>query len=336
MPAPTTPLCTLNMKHPHIHLSDIQGYSQLVIDATLGVTDMVETMHHTILGLPAPLRQGGAKPPNGVHGVVYQGLQGSSALVYKLVRRVTAAVGHGLDSALEYFHPEPDPVDASRGRTAMVSILNGVLGDHMQAHNNPLTLRMTWQRDGQALEITRAALAQAIAQPSGKILVLLHGHCMNELQWCRNGHDHGAALAAANGYTPMYLRYNSGLHISENGRALADQLEQLLAEWPTAVREICIVGYSMGGMLARSAFHYGEKARHAWVQQVHKLFFVGTPQHGSMVEQAGNLIDKALEISPYSQALSRLGKIRSAGTTDLRHGNLIDEDWMGHDRFAEL
>ena len=322
------------MKHPHLHLSDIQGYSQLVIDATLGVTDMVETMHHTILGLPAPLRQGGAKPPNGVHGVVYQGLQGSSALVYKLVRRVTAAVGHGLDSALEYFHPEPDPVDASRGRTAMVSILNGVLGDHMQAHNNPLTLRMTWQRDGQALEITRAALAQAIAQPSGKILVLLHGHCMNELQWCRNGHDHGAALAAANGYTPMYLRYNSGLHISENGRALADQLEQLLAEWPTAVREICIVGYSMGGMLARSAFHYGEKARHAWVQQVHKLFFVGTPQHGSMVEQAGNLIDKALEISPYSQALSRLGKIRSAGTTDLRHGNLIDEDWMGHDRFA--
>jgi pimeloyl-ACP methyl ester carboxylesterase len=324
----------MNMKHPHIHLSDIQGYSQLVIDAALGVTDMVEAMHHTALGLPMPFGKVGARPANGMHGVVYKSLQGSSALVYKMVRRMTAALGHGLDSAIEYFHPERDPADSSLGRTAMVSILNGVLGDHMQKHANPLTLGMTWRRDGRALEITRAALAQAMEQPSGKILVLLHGHCMNELQWCRNGHDHGAVLAAANGYTPMYLRYNTGLHISENGRALADQLEQLRAEWPIPVQEICIVGYSMGGMLARSAFHYGKKAQHGWVKQVQKLFFVGTPQHGSMVEQAGNMIDRALEISPYSHALSRLGKIRSAGTTDLRHGNLIDEDWQGHDRFA--
>jgi pimeloyl-ACP methyl ester carboxylesterase len=322
------------MKQPHIHLSDIQGYSQLVVDAALGVTDMVEAMHHTMLGLPLPLGKGSAKPVKGVHGVVYKGLQGSSALIYTLVRRITAAVGHGLDSALEYFHPEREPADSSRGRTAMVSILNGVLGDHMRAHDNPLTLGMSWRRDGQVLEIARSALTDAIAQPSGKILVMLHGHCMNELQWCRNGHDHGAVLAAANGFTPMYLRYNTGLHISENGRALADQLEQLLAQWPTPVQEVCIVGYSMGGMVARSALHYGKKAHHAWVQQVHKLFFVGTPQHGSMVEQAGNMIDKALEFSPYSHALSRLGKIRSAGTTDLRHGNLIDEDWKGHDRFA--
>jgi pimeloyl-ACP methyl ester carboxylesterase len=193
---------------------------------------------------------------------------------------------------------------------------------------------MTWRQDGQALEVTRTALTAAFPQSSGKILVMLHGHCMNELQWSRNGHNHGAVLSAACGYTPLYLRYNTGLHISENGRALADKLEQLVAQWPTAVQEVCVVGYSMGGMVARSAFYYGKKAHHTWVQHVHKLFFVGTPQHGSMVEQAGNLIDKALEVSPYSHALSRLGKIRSAGTTDLRHGNLIDEDWQGHNRFA--
>ena len=323
----------MSMKHPHIHLTDIQGYSQLVIDATLGVTGIVEAMHHTILGLPMPLGKVRAKPITGMPGMVYKGLQGSSALVYKLVRRVTATVGSGMDNAVEYFHPERDPAESSHARTAVVSILNGVLGDHMQDHGNPLTLGMTFRLGGRALEINREALTSAIAQPSAKILVMLHGHCMNELQWCRNGHDHGVVLAAANGYTPMYLRYNTGLHISENGRALADQLEQLLAEWPTRVQEICIVGYSMGGMVARSAIHYGKKAQHAWVKQVHKLFFVGTPQHGSMVEQAGNLIDKALEMSPYSHALSRLGKIRSAGTTDLRHGNLVDEDWKGHDRF---
>jgi pimeloyl-ACP methyl ester carboxylesterase len=322
------------MKQPHIHLSDVQGLGQLVVDATLGVTGIVEAMHHTVLGLPMPWGKGRSKPPTGVHGVVYQGLQGSSALVYRAVRRVTMAVGHGLDNAVDYLHPERDPIHSSRARVSAVSILNGVLGDHMRAHRNPLTLGMTWRQGGRELEITRKALAAAMPQAQGKILVMLHGHCMNELQWTRNGHNHGEALSAANGYTPMYLRYNTGLHISENGRALANMLEQMLPQWPTAVQEVCIVGYSMGGMVARSAIHYGKKARHDWVQHVHKLFFVGTPQHGSMVEQAGNLIDKALEASPYSHALSRLGKIRSAGTTDLRHGNLIDEDWQGHDRFA--
>ena len=322
------------MKQPHIHLSDIQGLGQLMVDATLGVTDIVEAMHHTVLGLPMPWGKARSEPPSGLHGVVYKGLQGSSALVYRMVRGVTSAAGHGLDRAMEHLHPERDPAHASNAHAAAVSILNGVLGDHMQAQGNPLTLGMTWRQDGLAMEITRSALAAAIPKSSGKILVMLHGHCMNELQWLRNGHNHGAALSTANGYTPMYLRYNTGLHISENGRALADQLEQLVAQWPTAVQEICVVGYSMGGMVARSAFHYGKKARHAWVPLVHKLFFVGTPQHGSMVEQAGNLLDKALEASPYSHALSRLGKIRSAGTTDLRHGNLIDEDWAGDDRFA--
>jgi hypothetical protein len=94
------------------------------------------------------------------------------------------------------------------------------------------------------------------------------------------------------------------------------------------------VGYSMGGLLARSAFYYGEQAAHQWMRRVGKLFFVGTPHHGSMVERAGNLVDVALSVSPYSRALSRLGKIRSAGTTDLRFGNLVDEDWAGRDRFA--
>jgi pimeloyl-ACP methyl ester carboxylesterase len=322
------------MKQPHVYLSDVQGLGQLVVDATLGVTGIVEAMHHTVLGLPMPWGKGRNKPPTGVHGVVYKGLQGSSALVYRLVRRATAGVGHGVDSAVEFFHPARDPAHSSNARTIAVSILNGVLGDHMQAHGNPLTLGMSWRQDGRALDISRGALAASIPHPTGKILVMLHGHCMNELQWTRNGHNHGAVLSAANGYTPLYLRYNSGLHISENGRALAQLLEQLVAQWPTDVQAICVLGYSMGGMVARSAFHYGKESQHEWVQHVHKLFFVGTPQHGSMVEQAGNLIDKALEASPYSHALSRLGKIRSAGTTDLRHGNLIDEDWQGHDRFA--
>ena len=322
------------MKKKHVHLSDLHGYSRLAIEATLGVTDLVEAMHHNILKLPLPFGRPATEPRPGVHGTVYQVLQKSSGVVYDAVRGVTKLVGGGLDVALKHLEPELAHLHSSNERAAIVSILNGVLGDHMSTHGNPLTITMGFRREGQPLDLTPKSLASAIPNPQGKVLVLLHGHCMNELQWCRNGHDHGEVLAAANGYTPMYLRYNTGLHISQNGRAFADQLEKLVRAWPVPVEELCIVGYSMGGLLARSAFHYGAQAQHHWLQHVHQLMFVGTPHHGSMVERAGNMVDLALEVSPYSEALSRLGKIRSAGTTDLRHGNLIDEDWAGRNRFA--
>ncbi len=322
------------MKKTHIHLSDIHGYGQLAVEATLGVTDLVEAMHHNILRLPLPFGTADAPPAGAVHGAVYTVLQKTSGLVYDAIRTITKQVGGGLDAALERLRPELDHINSSSERAAIISVLNGVLGDHMQTHNNPLTITMAFRHGGDVLELSKASLASALPQAQGKILVMLHGHCMNELQWTSHGHNHGEALAAAHGYTPMYIRYNTGLHISQNGRTLAQLLEELVATWPVPVQEVCVVGYSMGGLVARSAFYYGAQAQHRWPQQVRKLLFVGTPHHGSMVERAGNLLDIALEASPYSQALSRLGKIRSAGTTDLRHGNLLDEDWLGRDRFA--
>jgi hypothetical protein len=40
-----------------------------------------------------------------------------------------------------------------------------------------------------------------------------------------------------------------------------------------------------------------------------------------------------LSASSYSAPLARLGKIRSAGITDLRFASLVDEDWNNRDRF---
>jgi pimeloyl-ACP methyl ester carboxylesterase len=322
------------MKKTHLHLSDIHGYSRLAVEATLGVTDLVEAMHHNILRLPLPFGKAAAKPASAVHGAVYQALAKTSGFVYQGIRGVTTLIGGGLDAALAHLEPELAHLNSSDERAAIVSILNGVLGDHMNARGNPLTIQMGFRHQGKPLALTPEALRANFQAAQGKVLVLLHGHCMNELHWTRNGHNHGEVLAAAHGYTPVYLRYNSGLHISQNGRSFADQLEALVQAWPCPVTDICLLGYSMGGLVARSAFHYGALAQHGWMAQVNKLLFVGTPHHGSMVEQVGNLVDLALEASPYSEALSRLGKIRSAGTTDLRHGNLIDEDWEGRNRFA--
>jgi hypothetical protein len=167
-----------------------------------------------------------------------------------------------------------------------------------------------------------------------KVLVLAHGLCMNDLQWNRRGHDHGAALARDLGYTPVYLHYNTGLHISTNGGAFAGQLEALVAAWPVPVAQVAIVAHSMGGLVARSAHHQATLAGQAWPRLLRTLVFLGTPHHGAPLERGGHWIDLLLEATPYTAPFARLGRIRSAGITDLRHGCLLDEDWAGHDRFA--
>jgi pimeloyl-ACP methyl ester carboxylesterase len=311
-------------KMPQARLrSDLRGYSRLAIEATIGVTDLVENMHHNIARVPAVLGTPTQKRTRGITG-----------LVYRIIRGITRLVGGGVDAAFAQLAPQLDQAAPSPQREAVLAALNGVLGDHLAASQNSLAIPMQLRRDGQPLELTRQALAADIPQAGGKVLLLAHGLCMNDLQWRRKGHDHGAALAVDAGYTPVYLHYNSGLHISTNGRALAEMIENLLHAWPVPVDELVILGHSMGGLLTRSACHYGKLAGHAWPGHLRKIVFLATPHHGSPLERGGNRIDLVLGASPYTAALARLGKIRSAGITDLRHGSLLDEDWEHRDRFA--
>jgi triacylglycerol esterase/lipase EstA (alpha/beta hydrolase family) len=106
-----------------------------------------------------------------------------------------------------------------------------------------------------------------------------------------------AALADELGYVPLYLRYNSGLRIADNGRALAGLLHELLEHWPEPVQELVIVGHSMGGLVARSAVHEAQQAGHAWPQRLGKLVFLGTPHHGAPLERGGHGLDYLLELS---------------------------------------
>jgi hypothetical protein len=188
--------------------------------------------------------------------------------------------------------------------------------------------------DGRPLEMETRALAAAIPRPSGRIVLMVHGLCLNDLHWRRKGHDHGAALAADLGYTPLYLHYNTGLHVSTNGRAFAALLEALLRSWPVPVEALAIVGHSMGGLVARSACHHAATMAHAWPRHLRRLVFLGTPHHGAPLERGGSWIDTVLGSGRYTAALAGLGKVRSAGITDLRHGNVVDGDWAGRDRFA--
>jgi hypothetical protein len=175
-------------------------------------------------------------------------------------------------------------------------------------------------------------LAQAIQRSNGKLLILVHGSCLNDLQWNRQDHDHGLALARDLGFEPVYLHYNSGLHISENGKQFSALLETIIEQSPQPI-ELFILAHSMGGLVARSACHQAKTSGQTWLGRLQKLVFLGTPHHGALLEKGGNWVNILLEISPYSSPFSRLGKIRSCGVTDLRYGNVVEADWKEQDRF---
>jgi hypothetical protein len=188
----------------------------------------------------------------------------------------------------------------------------------------------------QGREISSVALPPA-NEVTGKILIVIHGLCMNELQWTAQHKgkpiNHANAICAALGYTPLYVRYNSGLHASDNGAELARQLEDLLSHWPVPVQDLSVLAHSMGGLVMRSAVNSATQAGLQWQRHLKHIVFLGTPHHGAPLERAGNWIDVILGSTPYSRPFAKLGQLRSSGITDLRYGLVRDSDWQGHDRF---
>lgn len=303
----------------HLRIADLRGLRRLATDATLGLADLVEAMHHTIARRPGVL---GTAPEGRTTGI--------TGFVYGSVRGVARLVGVGVDGLLAMLPPLLAERPSTAEREAVLAALNGIFGDYLEATRNPLAISMQLRRDGQPLVLTRDALAAAVPEAGKQLVVLVHGLCMNDLQWRRDdGHDHGAALARDLGRAVLYLHYNSGRHVSSNGRDLSALLESLVVAWPAPVESLAIVGHSMGGLVARSAAHYGGLAGRRWVQRLTDLVFLGTPHHGAPLERAGALTDYLLGISPYTAPLARLGKVRSAGIRDLRCGNVRDEERGG-------
>jgi pimeloyl-ACP methyl ester carboxylesterase len=259
-------------------------------------------------------------------------------MVYKGVRGATQLLGKGAETLLASLAPLLEAADHGKPdtpqRDAALAVLNGVMGDRLVASHSPFAIPMSYRFQGQRLD-PQAWPAGFV--PTGKVLLLIHGLCMNEGGWRVEADgqvtDHGQALATQLGYTPVYLRYNSGLHTSQNGHELAAQLEDLLARWPSPVDELTVVAHSMGGLLIRSAFHDARQKNLRWPDQLKNIVFLGTPHHGAPLERAGNWVDAILGSTPYSAPFAKLGQLRSAGITDLRYGHVLDEDWQGHDRF---
>jgi pimeloyl-ACP methyl ester carboxylesterase len=162
--------------------------------------------------------------------------------------------------------------------------------------------------------------------------VFVHGLCETDEAWRLGAQRHvpyGARLQSELGYTPLYVRYNTGRHISENGRELTRLLDRVTANWPVEPAEIALIGHSMGGLVSRSACHYADDSD--WPQMVRHVFTLGAPHHGAPLEKAATMLTGALARLPETRGLSRALKTRSSGIKDLGHGYLVDEDWLHQD-----
>jgi pimeloyl-ACP methyl ester carboxylesterase len=307
-------------KKTHLTASDLHGVQRLVLDAVEGLTDLVEAVHLQFIGAPDDA------PNCNVTGLV-------TGLAYRSVRQITGCVAVVLEGLLGLWRPMLGEQGSSPERDAVLAALNGILGDHLEQSGNPLAIGMCLRSHGQALPLTPLALAAALPQAGPRLLILVHGLCRSDLQWTRRNHDHGAALAHDLGYTVLYLHYNSGRHVSANGREFAALIDALVKLWPVPLERLALIGHSMGGLLIRSACHYGEQAGHDWLRHLRKIVFLGTPHHGAPLERGGHWLSGVIGKSPYMAPLVRLTRVRSAGITDLRYGNLVDEDWAGRDRF---
>jgi triacylglycerol lipase len=224
-------------------------------------------------------------------------------------------------------------------RDEAIAVVNGAVGDRLHDNDSSLAISMRLFHGLEPWLLDHPPIAVPHAKP--RVCLFVHGLMGSERAW-RFGLkepiatvdpgrvDYASALTDARDCTPIYVRYNSGRHISENGRMLAEQLEQLRLAWPDRdFAELSIVSHSMGGLVTRSACHYGLEAGHGWVDRLQRVFLLGVPSRGAPLEQVAHVTAFTLETiwNPWTKLIGKAMNLRSAGIKDLRHGFVLDEDW---------
>ncbi len=311
---------------------EIAALGDLAGDAAAGTAAGIHALHTGIAERVWRTVGPAAEPVRITHDMIARG-------AYAVARQLTRTAVRASVSAVSVAQAnEGDSLERTVAGRAAVGALNGIWGDTLARAGNGLALPMTLRHGGREVDGTGAGLRRAYPPATGRLAVFVHGLCETDDAWMLGGARHvpyGFRLHAELGYTPVYVRYNTGLHISENGRELALLLERLCAAWPVEVHEIALVGHSMGGLVSRSACHYG--AGSSWTPKVRHVFTLGTPHLGAPLEQAANVASAMLSRIPETRALlAKPLNLRSAGIKDLRYGYLVDECWLEQDCDAFL
>ena len=249
------------------------------------------------------------------HGVYTAVRQGGSAALS------AAAVAEAL-----LVNTEAPPSNAQRkGRSA----LNGVFGDALAQAGNALAVRMGLRQHGGELALTREALAPL----KPRLVVFLHGLACDENSWNVQAGNQTSSYASqlerdfaggdadeASAISTMSLRYNTGMAVDNSAAAFSQLMEVLVQFAPARLRELTLVGHSMGGLVARRACAMATASGATWQRRVGSIICLGTPHQGSGWEKLGFLATTALSVSSLTQPLARLANARSHGIQDLRRG----------------
>jgi hypothetical protein len=311
---------------------ELRAVGALAGEAAAGIATQAREVHAGIaqrvfraLGPPA-------QPVRAMH-------DGISAGAYTAARALSGAVVRSGVGALSVTRPDDAPsiAESPLGRIA-VGAVNGMWGDRLHRDRSALEIPMAVRRRGRDVALSADSLAAAFPDATPRLAVFLHGLCETEEAWrlrAERSVPYGDALRAELGLTPVYVRYNSGLHISHNGRQLAALLDELTANWPVHVAEIALIGHSMGGLLARGACHYaGESGDASWRERVRHVFMLGTPHKGAPLELGANAVCHAAARVPELKPFAAPIRVRSVGVKDLAYGYVVDADWEGHDQDA--
>ncbi|MFF0454498.1 lipase family alpha/beta hydrolase [Nocardia africana] len=308
--------------------AEIEALARLAGDELAGAVDGIATVHRAISDhVFAAVRLGvgpAAQPVQVIHDsiadTVYRIVSGSAVSAAKLAEQ--AATFSGM--------PTPSRTVFGSG---LIAAVQGLIGDTLAQQQPILDAPMTFRFDGAPVEPER--LAQHITNPSGRIVIFLHGLAETEHAWRLGGRPtYAERLEADLGCTSLQVRYNSGLHISENSRQLDDLLQRLVEHWPVEIEQVSLVGHSMGGLIARGACFGAAEDGHSWVRHVRQVVCLGSPHLGAPLEQFVHYLSAALVRVPETRPFGRLLRRRSAGIRDLRDGSLVDQDWNGLDADA--
>lgn len=223
----------------------------------------------------------------------------------------------------------------NRSFDTLIGILNGVIGDQLANTSSPLATNVGFYYANRKLDLSTPVDLQLDFPVSNKVIVFLHGLTNTESIWdypqrslaeqepnAESYGNYGSALHKSLGYTPFFIRYNSGLPIEENGRIVNDLLSQLISSYPCECEEIVLVGFSMGGLISRLAQSFGEHLNEPWFQLFHHAIYIGTPHEGARLEKFADAASSLLSDLPkdYFSHWADWINIRSAGIKDLKHG----------------
>jgi pimeloyl-ACP methyl ester carboxylesterase len=298
---------------------------RLAFQEAAGAFDGLHSIHGSVAERAFRRTGPGGAPVQWMHdrivGAVYGGLKMS---VLGMGRLADAGVAR-----------RPRAVSNTPRGAAVVGAINGLIGDTLERHHSPLHQPMALRVDGEPVGTSRDELAAAYPQAGERIAIFLHGLMETEFSWGwrarESGESYGTLMERELAMTPVYVRYNSGRHISDNGRSLADLVEQVVADWPVPVAEVALIGHSMGGLVARSGAYRADMDRMVWPTLVRQIVSLGTPHMGAPLEQAVHYASAGLNMLPETRPLSRFLRRRSGGIRDLRQGSLVDEDWRDRD-----